>query len=221
VSFAPVLLSLKIACIAIVIAGVLGVLGAALLAHRRFAGRELVDVIVTAPMVLPPTVLGYYLLVLLGRGSLLGRTFEAFTGTSIVFSQVGAVVAASLAALPFVLKSSRVAFEDVDPRLLAAARTLGAPPLRTFVLVELPLARAGIAAGLALGFARCLGEFGMTLMVAGNLPGATQTGALAIYDAVQGDRQQDAWLLVVIMTSVAIALLYVVNGLARRQRHAF
>jgi molybdate transport system permease protein len=221
VNLEPIILSLQFACLATLAAGTCGVLGAALLAHRRFVGRELVDVVVTAPMVLPPTVLGYYLLVLLGRDSFLGRSFEALTGSSIVFSPLGAVIAASLAALPFVLKAARVAFEEVDPRVLAAARTLGARPLRVFFVVELPLARSGILAGLALGFARCLGEFGITLMVAGNLPGSTQTGALAIYDAVQADRQREAWWLVAIMTTTAVLLLYLVNRLARRSAHAF
>jgi len=221
VSWQPILLSLQVAFGATLLAGILGVALAALLAHKDFIGRELVDVLITAPMVLPPTVLGYYLLLSVGRSSVIGRTFEAVTGSSIAFTRTGAVLAASVAALPFVLKSSRVAFEDVDPRLLAAAQTLGARPLRVFFRVQLPIARAGVAAGLALGFARSLGEFGITLMLAGNLPGATQTGALAIYDAVQGNREQDAATLALVLTLIAVALLYFVNRLSRRRAHAF
>jgi molybdate transport system permease protein len=221
VSLAPIVLSLEVAACATVLAGLLGVMLAALLARGRFPGKEWVDVLVTAPMVLPPTVLGYYLLTLLGRSSSFGRAFEALTGESIAFSRTGAVLAATIAALPFVLKSARVAFEEIDPRLLAAAETLGARPLRVFFALQLPLARAGIAAGLALGFARSLGEFGITLMLAGNLPGETQTGALAIYDAVLASRDRDATQLSWLMTAIAVAMLYLVNRLTRRKAHGF
>lgn len=213
----PIVLSLCIALAATLLAGVSGIGVAWLLARTRFWGRELVDVLVTAPMVLPPTVLGYYLLLALGRSSTLGRAFEALTGTSIAFSRVGAVIAATVAALPFVLKSARVAFEEIDPRVLDAAKTLGAGPLRVLASVELPLAKRGISAGLALGFARGLGEFGITLMVAGNLPGLTQTGSLAIYDAVQANRDREAGILVIAMSAMAIVILYAVNRLAARR----
>jgi molybdate transport system permease protein len=220
-SWAPILLSLQVAACATLVAGVLGVGLGAWLSRGRFWGRELVDVLVTAPMVVPPTVLGYALLLGLGRNSPLGRGFEALTGRSIAFSLTGAVVAASTAALPFVLKNARVAFEEVDPRLIAAAQTLGAGPLRTFFRIRLPIARAGVTAGLALGFARSLGEFGITLMLAGNLPGLTQTGALAVYDAVQAGREGDARSMALLMTAFAIAILYLVNKLTARKVHGF
>jgi molybdate transport system permease protein len=220
-SWVPILLSLQVAACATLVAGVLGVGLGAWLSRGHFWGRELVDVLVTAPMVVPPTVLGYALLLGLGRNSLLGRGFEALTGRSIAFSLTGAVVAASTAALPFVLKNARVAFEEVDPRLIAAAQTLGAGPLRTFFRIRLPLARAGVTAGLALGFARSLGEFGITLMLAGNLPGLTQTGALAVYDAVQAGREEDARSMALLMTAFAIAILYLVNKLTARKVHGF
>jgi molybdate transport system permease protein len=220
-NWAPVLLSLQVALAATLCAGIVGIGLAAWLSRARFWGRELIDVLVTAPMVVPPTVLGYALLLLLGRNSSLGRAFEALTGDSIAFSRVGAVVAASVAALPFVLKNARVAFEEVDPRLIGAAQTLGAGPLRTFFRIRLPVARAGVAAGLALGFARSLGEFGITLMLAGNLPGRTQTGALAVYDAVQAGREDDARGMALWMTAVAIAILYLVNKLTARKVHGF
>jgi molybdate transport system permease protein len=220
-SWAPVLLSLEVAACSTVLAGLLGISLGALLARGRFYGQEWVDVLITAPMVLPPTVLGYYLLTLLGRSSVLGSAFESLTGGSIAFSRTGAVLAATVAAVPFVLKSARVAFEEIDPRLLAAAATLGARPLRVFLHVQLPVARAGIAAGLALGFARSLGEFGITLMLAGNLPGETQTGALAIYDAVQANREDDAARLSLLMTVTAVVMLYLVNKLTKRKVHGF
>lgn len=220
-SWEPIVLSLRVAVTATAIAGVLGVALAFVLARHRFPGRELIDVLVTAPMVLPPTVLGYYLLALFGRTSWLGRSYEAITGESIAFTPLAAVLAATVAALPFVLKAARVALEEVDPLLVAAAQTLGASAFRTFLRVQLPLAKRGIAAGLALGFARSLGEFGITLMVAGNLPGLTQTGALAIYDAVQADRDADALGLVLIMTALAVTILYLVNRLSGRRVHGF
>lgn len=220
-NWSPIALSLQVALAATLCAGTIGVALAAWLSRARFWGRELIDVLVTAPMVVPPTVLGYALLLMLGRDSVLGRTFETLSGGSIAFSRTGAVVAASVAALPYVLKNARVAFEEVDPRLIAAAHTLGAGPVRTFFRVRLPVARAGVAAGLALGFARSLGEFGITLMLAGNLPGRTQTGALAVYDAVQAGRDADARGMALVMTAFAVATLYVVNKLTARKVHGF
>jgi molybdate transport system permease protein len=157
------------------ISAVLGTALAAMLASKRVPGRDLLDVLITAPMVLPPTVLGYYVLVSLGRRSALGGAFESLTGATIVFTQTGAVVAATIGALPLVVKSARAALEAVDPVLVLAVRTLGASPLRAFLTVQLPLALGGIVAGLMLGFARSLGDFGVTLMVAGDIPGETQT----------------------------------------------
>jgi molybdate transport system permease protein len=219
VNLTPIYLSLQVAAIATLLAGVLGIALGLLLARVKFSGRELLDVLVTAPMVLPPTVLGYYLLVLLGRASPIGRAYEALTGGSIAFSKLGAVIAATIAALPFVLKAARVAFAEIDPQLIAAAQTLGAGPLRILFQVELPLAKAGIGSGLALGFARSLGEFGITLMIAGNLPGLTQTGSIAIYDAVQAGRDGEANEMVLTMTALALALLYLVNRLTRQKSH--
>ncbi|MBN9165319.1 MAG: molybdate ABC transporter permease subunit, partial [Myxococcales bacterium] len=185
----PLFLSFEIAAAATIIAALVGVAVAAILANFRFPGRDLVDVLFTAPIVMPPTVLGYYVLVLLGRRSFLGHAFESLTGTSIVFTKVGAVVAAVIGALPLVVKSVRTALEETDPTLVQAARTLGATPLRAFFTIQLPLAYRGIAAALMLAFARALGDFGVTLMVAGDSPGLTQTASLAIYDAIQAHRE--------------------------------
>jgi molybdate transport system permease protein len=213
VDLAPLVLSLKVATTATAIAAVLGISIAALLANARFRGRDLVDVLITAPIVLPPTVLGYYLLVALGRRSFLGHAFEAAFGSSIVFTQTGAVVAATVGALPLVVKSGRAALEQVDPTLIRAARTLGAGPLRAFVTIQLRLAARGVVAAVMLAFARALGDFGVTLMVAGDIPGETQTASLAIYDAIQGQRDQAALGLVVALAVVAISILYVANKL--------
>ena len=219
--WAPLLLSLQVTLIATALAAVIGIGIAALLAYKRFPGRELVDVLITAPMVLPPTVLGYYVLVALGRRSAIGQAYEAMFDTTIVFTKAGAVTAALICALPFVVKSARAGFENVDATLVAAARTLGAGPLRAFFTVQLPLAAGGIVAGLVLGFARALGDFGVTLMVAGNIPGETQTASLAIYDAIQANRDDDAFGMIAVMTAVTIAALYIVNKATQRvTRHA-
>ena len=213
--FDPLILSFEAGAIATVIAGVIGIAVAALLANGRFPGRDLLDALFTAPLVLPPTVLGYYVLVVLGRSSTLGMAYERVTGSSIVFTKVGVVVAAVIGALPLVVKNGRASLEDVDRTLVLAARTLGAPPLRAFLTVQLPLASRGIAAALMLAFARSLGDFGVTLMLAGNMPGETQTASLAIYDAMNANRPHDAVAMVLVLTAVALGLLYAVGKLGR------
>lgn len=216
---APLLLSFEIATIALVVTAVIGIAVAAALANGRFAGRDLLDVLFTSPTVLPPTVLGYYVLVVLGRRSPIGHAFEALTGSSIVFSKTGAVVAAVIGSMPLVVRNARTALEEVDPLLVAAARTLGASALRATFTVQIPLASRGIVAALMLAFARALGDFGVTLMVAGDLPGETQTASLAIYDALQARRDGDAAMLAVVLTVVVGIILYVVGKLTPK-RHA-
>jgi molybdate transport system permease protein len=212
----PLWLSLQVATLATATAVSIGVPVAAALALRRFPGRDLADVLLTAPLVLPPTVLGYYLLVALGRQSPIGQWIEAFTGSPIVFTKTGAILAATIGAIPFVVRASRAAFESVDPQLVRAARTLGAGPLRALTSVQIPLAAPGLAAGAMLGFARALGDFGVTLMVAGNIPGHTQTASLAIYDALQAQRDTQARTLALVLAAVAVAILYSANRLTPR-----
>lgn len=219
--WAPLLLSFQVASAATLLAGVVGIAVAGWMWRGRMPGRELVDVIITAPMVLPPTVLGYYLLLLIGKRSVLGQGFERLVGHPLVFTPTAAVLAATLTALPFVVRSARAAMQDVDPRLLGAAATLGAPPWRVFCTVVLPLSRGGILAGLTLGFARALGDFGVTLMVAGNLPGLTQTASLAIYDAVQAGREGDAAAMAAVMTALAVAALLLGGRLGRARQHGW
>lgn len=210
----PLLLSFQVSVLATLVAGLLGVVLAGLLTHRRFPGARLLDAILNTPLVLPPTVLGYYLLVLLGRQSGLGRAYEAVTGSPIVFTRTGAVCAAALAALPFVARSAKAALESLDPRFMDAAATLGASPLRCFFRVRIPLASRGILAGLTLGFARSLGDFGVTLMVAGNIPDQTQTASLAIYDAIQAGRDHEAGMLALVMSVCAVVALYSISRLS-------
>ena len=212
----PMILSLEIAVLATAITAIVGIgLGYAL-ARWRWPGRDLLDAIIAAPMVLPPTVLGYYVLVAVGRHSAIGRAYERLFGETIVFTVTGAVLAAALGSLPLVVKAARAAFESVDPTLIAAARTLGASPARAFFTVAVPLAAPGLVGGLMLGFARALGDFGVTLMVAGDIPGETQTASLAIYDAIQAGREDDAATMSIVITAGAIAVLYLVNKLRAR-----
>jgi molybdate transport system permease protein len=212
----PLLLSFQISALATLLATFLGTALAGLLSQRRFPGAQLLDAVLNAPLVLPPTVLGYYLLITLGRQSALGHAYEVVTGSTIVFTRTGATCAAALAALPFVARSARAALESIEPRFAEAAATLGAPPLRVFSRVLLPLASRGILAGITLGFARSLGDFGVTLMVAGNIPGQTQTASLAIYDALQAGRDARAGGLAAILTTLAVLALYAINRLSRR-----
>lgn len=214
----PLWLTLKVAILATLLAGAAGIALGWWMANRRFAGQSLVDALLMLPMVLPPTVLGYYLIVLIGRNGVLGRHLQAWFGINLMFTWQGAVIAASIVALPLVYKGARAAFEEVDGRFAQAARTLGAGEFEIFVRIALPLAVRGIASGLMLAFARAMGEFGATLMIAGNLPGRTQTLSIAVYDAVQaGDDAQALWLTAVI--SAVCATVLVISGRLLRARH--
>jgi molybdate transport system permease protein len=209
-------LSLRVALLATALNFVIGVPLAWLLARRSFPGKTLVDLLVTLPLVLPPTVTGYYLIVLLGRRGWLGAPIYAATGWSIAFTWWAAVVAATVMALPLLVRTARAAIESVDPDLEKAAFTLGRPVWRTALEVTLPLARNGILAGLVLAFARALGEFGATLMLAGNIPGKTATVPLAIYSAVQTGETGEALVLVAALTVLSLAVLLVAGRLGGR-----
>jgi len=202
----PLLLSLKVAGWATLLATVAGTAAAYGLSRWRWPGRDLLDAILTLPLVLPPTVLGYYLLVLLGRRGIIGETLARWN-IELVFTWQGAVIAASVVAFPLVFKSARAAFENVDGQLENAARVLGVGEAGVFFRVTLPLAARGIAAGILLAFARALGEFGATLMIAGNLPGRTQTLSVAIYEAVQAGDDATANMLVLVTSVTCIVVL--------------
>jgi molybdate transport system permease protein len=209
----PLWLSLRVATISTAVALVVGLWLAWLLANRQFRGKEILDAAITLPLVLPPTVLGYYLLVVLGRASPVGKLYELIFGGPLVFSWQAAVVAALFHSTPLLVKSARAAFESVDRSFERAARNLGASELRLFWRVTLPLARRSILAAGALAFARSLGDFGVTLMIAGNIPGRTQTVAIAIYDAVEAGNGATARILVVIVSVIALVILSVANRL--------
>jgi molybdate transport system permease protein len=209
-------LSLKVAGCATAINLVLGIALGGLLARRRFPGRELLDTLLTLPMILPPTVLGYYLLVLIGSNGPLGAWLQLGFGINLVFTWQAAVIAAAVASLPLVFKPARAAFEGVDGQLEQAARTLGMSEPALFFRVTLPLAWRGILAGLLLAFARAMGEFGATIMVAGSIPGRTQTLSIAIYEAVQAGNDGRANLLVLVSSAVCIGVLLVAARLVGR-----
>jgi len=211
--WSPLWLSLQVAALATVLAVAVGLFLAYWLANRDFRGKELLDAAVTLPLVLPPTVLGYYLLIVLGRESAFGAFYERLTGSPLVFTWPAAVVAAFLHAAPLMTKSARAALETIDPCYERAARNLGASEWRLFWRVTLPLARRPVLAAAALAFARALGDFGVTIMIAGNIPGRTQTVATAIYNAVEAGDGATARTLVIAISAVSILILTLANRL--------
>jgi len=215
VDWFPLWLSLRVATLATALSLVVGLTAAYVLAKFEFRGKELLDAFITLPIVLPPTVLGYYLLVVLGRNSPIGQTYEDLTGSSLVFTWQGAVIAAFIASVPFLARTARAAIESISPDLEKAARTLGLSEAAIALRITLPLAWKGIVAGTVLSYARALGEFGATLMVAGNIPGQTQTMAIAIYDAVQSGNGTLAVLLTIVLSAVAVLSLLVVGRFSK------
>ena len=206
----PVWLSIKTALISTIIICVIGIPLARLMEKYSFPGRDVVESLITLPLVLPPSVVGYGLLVMIGKNGPLGK-LAAEMGFTLIFSWVAVVLAATIVSFPLMYRSARAAFAGVNPNLEKAARTLGAGEVRIFFTVSLPLASPGILSGLVLAFARAMGEFGATLMVAGNIPGKTQTIPLAIYFAVESGRQSTVNGLVAIITVFCFILIFFVN----------
>ncbi|MFP3983592.1 MAG: molybdate ABC transporter permease subunit [Desulfurivibrionaceae bacterium] len=213
--YTPLFLSLKVACLATLISLIAGVAFAFLVSRRDFPGREVLDAACTLPLVLPPTVLGYYLLTLLGRNGIIGTFLQDWFGVSLIFTWKGAVIAASIVSFPLLYKSARAALEGINKDYEDAARTLGVSEWGVFFRVSLPLAWPSILAGVMLAFARALGEFGVTLMVAGNMPDRTQTLPLAIYSAVQAGDDQTANILAGAISALGIVILVFSGRLLR------
>ena len=213
-------LSILVVTVATLLIAVVGTACGYVLAKRQFRGKELLDSLLTLPMVLPPTVTGYYLILLLGRRGLVGRYLYDLTGWTVTFTWEGAALAAFVVAMPLMVKSARAAIESVDPRYEIVSFTFGKGRLETFFRVTLPLASRGLLAGLILSFARALGEFGATLMVAGNIPGRTQTMPLAIYEAVISGADRQAMTLALILTATSVAVIYLTNILTRAGKTA-
>ncbi len=214
----PLFLSLRVALLATLVVVTLGTLVAYWLSHKTFRGKALVESIITLPLVLPPTVLGYYLLVLLGRNSVLGTIYEKLFGQPLVFTWKAAVVAALIHSFPLYVRAARAVLESVDYRYEWAAHSLGASEFSTFFRVTLPLAWRGLSSLASLSFARSLGDFGITMMVAGNIPGRTQTLSVAIYDAVESGNGEEARILVIAISALAILLLWAAGSLSKYSR---
>lgn len=216
-NLAPLWLTLKVAAAATALSLGLAVACAWIVARRRFLGRELLDALCTLPLVLPPTVLGYYLIVVWGRNGWLGSFLHNHLGLSLMFTWQGAVLAAAVVSFPLLFKSARAAFESVPTEYEQAARILGDHELALFWRITLPLASRGLLAGVMLAFARAMGDFGATLMVAGNIEGRTQTAAMAVFDAVAAGDYSLANTLVAIMSLTCIAILVATNLLMARR----
>ncbi len=211
----PLAITLKVSLVATAIAVVFGVISARLLGRNHFPGKDVVEALLTLPLVMPPTVLGYYLIVVVGRKGILGQYLWEYFGVTLMFTWQGAALAAAVVAFPLVFKSARAAFDSVPYELEDAARTLGASETVVFIRVSLPLALRGVLAGSMLAMARAMGEFGATLMVAGNLPGKTQTLPLAVYSAVQAGDDITANILVAVISVTCMALLIITARLVK------
>lgn len=209
----PLWLTLRVAFFATAIAFGFAVAFAWVIARFSFWGRDLLDAVLTLPLVMPPTVLGYYLIVVWGRNGWLGGWLHTHFGITLMFTWQGAVLAATVVAFPLLFKSARAAFEGVNSEYEKAARILGDSELRVFFRITLPLAARGLVAGTMLAFARAMGDFGATLMVAGNIQGKTQTAAMAVFDAVQMGDYTLANTLVAIMSVVCVTILVATNKL--------
>jgi molybdate transport system permease protein len=209
-------LSLQVATAATVLIVLIGTGMAYILARKNFRGKEPLDILLTLPLVLPPTVTGYYLILFMGRNGLLGKYLYHWTGWSIMFTWYAAVLASFIVALPLMIKTTRAAIESVDQNLIKVSYTLGHGEFKTFFKVILPLSKKGIMAGTVLSFARAMGEFGATLMVAGNIPGKTATMPIAIYTSASSGEWSEANLMVVFFTLVSGLFLYIANKLSKK-----
>jgi len=208
-------LSILVVSISTILIALIGTAFGYLLARRNFKGKEVLDAVLTLPMVLPPTVTGYYLILILGRRGLLGQPLHALTGWTVTFTMWAAVIAATVIALPLMVKSARAAIESVNTEYETASRIMGRSEWETFFRITLPLAGRGLVAGIVLSFARALGEFGATLMLAGNIPGKTQTMPMFIFDAVMAGEDNMARWAALILTAISVTVVYLTNRLSR------
>lgn len=216
--WSPVLLSLRVGLTALVFVFAAGTLAARAISRRHFAGRDVIDGVLVLPLVLPPVVTGFLLLVLLGRYGPIGRFLENAFGIRLLFTVHAAVIAAAVVAFPLMYQSAKAAFQGVDTKLEDAARTLGAGEARVFLTVTLPLAWPGLVAGTVLSFARALGEFGATVMVAGNIPGHTTTVPLAIFFLADAGDLRAAGLYALIISGISMVMVVALNVWTRRRR---
>jgi molybdate transport system permease protein len=218
IDWSPVLLSLRVGLSALAVIFVLGTLAARAMTRRHFPGKDVVDGLLVLPLVLPPVVTGFLLLVLLGRNGPVGRFLEGAFGVRLLFTLHAAVLAAVVVAFPLMYQSAKAAFQSVDTRLEDAARTLGAGETRVFLTVTLPLAWPGLVAGTVLSFARSLGEFGATVMVAGNIPGETTTVPLAIFFLADAGELRAAGFYALVICALSMVMVVALNVWSRRRR---
>ncbi|HKP74116.1 MAG TPA: molybdate ABC transporter permease subunit [Longimicrobiaceae bacterium] len=216
--WSPVFLSLRVGLAALVVIVVTGTLAARAMTRRHFPGRDVVDGLLVLPLVLPPVVTGFLLLVLLGRNGPVGRFLNAAFGVRLLFTLHAAVLAAVVVAFPLMYQSAKAAFQSVDTRLEDAARTLGAGEMRVFLTVTLPLSWPGLVAGMVLSFARSLGEFGATVMVAGNIPGETTTVPLAIFFLADAGDLRAAGIYALVISAISMVMVVALNVWTRRRR---
>ena len=208
--FSPLWISLKTAFLATIITSIIGIFISYKMANYKGRGRGFIDGIFTLPLILPPTVIGFFLLLLCGKNGFVGKIFMSFN-KNIIFSWSATVIAATVVAFPMMYRTCRSAFEQIDKNMISAARTLGLNGTKIFFKIAIPLAWPGIIGGLVLSFARALGEFGATLMIAGNIPGRTQTMPVAIFFAVEGGDMNRAMIWVLIIVAISFIMIFLLN----------
>lgn len=208
--FSPLWISLKTAFLATIITSIIGIFISYKMANYKGRGRGLIDGVFTLPLILPPTVIGFFLLLICGKNGFVGKIFMSFN-KNIIFSWSATVIAATVVAFPMMYRTCRSAFEQIDKNMISAARTLGLSETKIFFKIAIPLAWPGIIGGLVLSFARALGEFGATLMIAGNIPGKTQTMPVAIFFAVEGGDMNKAMLWVLIIVVISFIMIFLLN----------
>ena len=208
--FSPLWISLKTAFLATIITSIIGIFISYKMANYKGRGRGFIDGIFTLPLILPPTVIGFFLLLICGKNGFVGKIFMSFN-KNIIFSWSATVIAATVVAFPMMYRTCRSAFEQIDKNMISAARTLGLSETKIFFKVAIPLAWPGIIGGLVLSFARALGEFGATLMIAGNIPGKTQTMPVAIFFAVESGDMNKAMLWVLIIVAISFMMIFLLN----------
>ena len=208
--FSPLWISLKTAFLATIITSIIGIFISYKMANYKGRGRGLIDGVFTLPLILPPTVIGFFLLLICGKNGFVGKIFMSFN-KNIIFSWSATVIAATVVAFPMMYRTCRSAFEQIDKNMISAARTLGLSETKIFFKIAIPLSWPGIIGGLVLSFARALGEFGATLMIAGNIPGKTQTMPVAIFFAVEGGDMNKAMLWVLIIVAISFIMIFLLN----------
>ena len=215
--FSPLWISLKTAFVATVITFIIGIVISYKMANYRGKGRGIIDGIFTLPLILPPTVVGFFLLLICGKNGVIGKIIMSFD-KNIIFTWSATVIAATVVSFPMMYRTCRSAFEQIDKNMILAARTLGLSESKIFFKIAIPLAWPGIIGGLVLSFARALGEFGATLMIAGNIPGKTQTMPVAIFFAVEGGDMNKALLWVLIIVAISFIMIFLLNFWSDKQQ---